>query len=72
MKKWTKASYLRRKLRVSKQNLRECLKNLMSDRVNKAKKAKGAKRAVEIFTRIRSVNFRSNRNIMILGDKSIK
>lgn len=44
----------------------------MSDRVNKAKKAKGAKRAVEIFTRIRSVNFRSNRNIMILGDKSIK
>jgi len=28
MKKWTKASYLRRKLRVSKQNLRECLKNL--------------------------------------------
>lgn len=28
----------------------------MSDRVNKAKKAKGAKRAVEIFTRIRSVN----------------
>jgi len=46
--------------------------HLMSDRVNKAKKAKGAKRAVEIFTRIRSVNFRSNRNIMILGDKSIK